>query len=79
MGYDEKEALKLLKEDRLDYIKKMMNLVQGFLENDMVDLASNTICEAANGLRMVDGSILYVEQLQFYKENGYPRFKTVLD
>ena len=61
--FDENEAIRLLEKDRREYIVKTISLAQGFLDRNMDHLAASIISEAAIGLRQVDGSLQYLEQL----------------
>ena len=77
--FDEQKALKLLQEDRREYIRKAIMYAQSFLDRNMDDLAANTIVEAARGLCQLDGSLQYVKRLANFKEDEYPRFNTLLE
>ena len=73
--FDPKEALKLLVEDRRDYIKKCISFANDFMERDMDEAAMTAIITAGDELKKLDGSIQYVTSLMEYEE--YPRFGTI--
>ena len=78
--FNEKMALKLLEEDRREYIKKVIEFAQGFLDRNMDEAAETTIITAGDELKRLNGSIQYVEQLSKFNETlSYPRFKRIFD
>ena len=77
--FNEKLALKLLEEDRRDYIKKAINLAQGFLERNMDEAAETTLITAGQELSRLNGSIQYLNQLTDFNGENYPRFGTIFD
>ena len=77
--FDEKEALKLLKEDRRKYIKRTIEFAQGFLDRNMDDAAETAIITAGQELSRLNGSIQYVERLAEFAEYSYPRFSALFD
>lgn len=77
--FDEKKALKLLEEDRRKYIMEAIEFARGFLDRNMDEAAATTIITAGNELTRLDGSMLYLEQLQNFKTDEYPRFNRIME
>ena len=75
--FDEKKALKLLEEDRRDYIKRTIEFAQSFLDRNMDEAAETAIITAGQELERLNGSIQYVEHLAEFKDEEYPRFKPI--
>lgn len=75
--FDETVALEGLKEDRKQYIEKILKTVKGWLDVDNNELAAHTLIEAGRNLALLDGAIQYVKELYFFKTNEYPRFNTL--
>jgi len=74
--FDQKEAIKLLEQDRKEYVLKCISYVQGFIDRGMDELAADTIIHAATGLQRLAGGIQY---LQAIDDDNYPRFGTLLE
>ena len=70
------KAIKLLEEDRRNYIKRTIEFAQGFLERNMDEAAETTIITAGQELQQLNGSMQYLEELS---KGEYPRFGPVLE
>jgi len=77
--FDEKEALRCLKEDRRKYLNDVVDFTKGYLDRNLDDLAMATIIAAAENLQVLSGSMQYVEQLSEFRSEGYPRFGRILE
>ena len=77
--FNEKLALKLLEEDRRDYIKKAIDMAQGFLERNMDEAAETVLITAGQELQRLNGSIQYLIELTEFDGENYPRFGTMFD
>ena len=77
--FDEKKALRLLEEDRRNYIKRTIEFAQGFLDRNMDEAAETTLITAGQELQRLNGSMQYVERLADFKDEDYPRFCVVIE
>lgn len=77
--FDEKKALKLLEEDRRKYIMEAIEFARGFLDRNMDEAAAASLVAAGNLLARLEGSMLYLEQLQNFKTDEYPRFNGIME
>ena len=77
--FDEKKALRLLEDDRRKYLNDIVEFTKAYLDRHLDELAATTIIYAADNLRMLDGSMQYVKELQQFDENEYPRFGRILE
>ena len=73
--FDPKEAIKILEQDRKEYVLKCISYVCGFIDRGLDELAADTIIQAATGLQRLAGGIQY---LQAMDNENYPRFGTLL-
>lgn len=77
--FDNKKALKLLEEDRRNYIKRTIDFAQGFLERGLDEAAETTIITAGQELQRLNGSIQYLENLKIDETEEYPRFMSIFE
>lgn len=77
--FDEKKALKLLEEDRKNYIKRTIDFAQGFLERGLDEAAEASIITAGHELERLNGAIQYIQNLKIDEPEDYPRFSPIFE
>ena len=76
MEFNPSKAKDLLEQDRHAYLKKVKEYLDYWLEKEMDDAATQSIITAGQELEKLNGSLLYLEELEEHFDE-YPRFRTI--